>query len=96
MKGYKATTKLAGMIDGDSFGGRFHALRMRTGLSRVKFGEMIGLTAAQLSNLEKGGKRTRGDEPTIAMVAAKCGVSSVWLYAGSVAPKNLWPDWWGQ
>ena len=96
MKSYQAPTRFCGSINGDSVGGRLQAIRSRLCMTRKQFAEHIGLTDGQVSRLERGGKGTRNDQPSIDQIARICGVQPVWLYAGSVAPRNLWPEWWGR
>ena len=95
MKSYQAPTRFCGSINGDSVGGRLQAIRSRLCMTRKQFAEHVGLTDGQVARLERGGKGTRNDQPSIDQIARICGVQPVWLYAGSVAPRNLWPEWWG-
>ena len=95
MKAYRASTpRLAGTIEGDTFSGRLHALRTHLCLTRKQFSDRVGLTIDQIGRLERGGNGTRSDNPSIESIARTCGVQPVWLYAGSIAPRSLWPDWW--
>ncbi len=95
MKGYRLNYQSAGSIPDDTLGKRLHACRIHMGLERKEFCERVGLKPEQLRRLELGKQSTtRGEEPRIANIAKICGVTQAWLYAGSNAPRGVWPEWW--
>ena len=94
MKGLNLGYKASGELGGDSLSQRMKACRVHLRLTQKEFAKLTGLNEGQVSRIENGQKTTRNDEPSIALVAKKVGVSQAWLYAGSNIPKKMWPEWW--
>jgi transcriptional regulator with XRE-family HTH domain len=94
MKGITAP-HFVGTVSGDTFGARLTALRNHVGLSREQFADETGLDKEQVRRFEtKGQLATKNEFPSCDAVARRYGVQPAWLYAGSMIPPSMWPDWW--
>jgi len=97
MKGMRNTVAMtfAGVPPGDTIGNRLKQLREHANLTRKQFADKTGLDEHQVYRFETQGQLATKDEfPSCDAVARLFCVQPVWLYAGSMAPEKLWPDWW--
>ena len=94
MKPYKAPIQFAGHIPGDCMADRFRALRGVMAMDVKTFAEFTGLKPDQINKFESNRQFSTQNDPKLDKIARLCGVQPVWLYAGSDAPKRMWPVWW--
>lgn len=86
MKAFQETYPVAGACH-ETFASRVDALRHRFGMTVQEFAEKVGGKVTRKGALDL--RDLRCDQ-----LARACGVNPVWVYAGSVAPRRFWPDWW--